>query len=500
MTTADVAQPVAASDEPTFLERTVDRMNPILVREIQQALSGRAFQAMLALSTFAVVALGLVFAWYGSSGEVHGRGSFVACVSCLAPLVLFLLPMQAFASMRQEVAGGGADQLALTRLGPLRIVTGKIAAGFVQFLVFLAVFAPVMAMTFLLRGVDVPTIALVLLFATLSSLAANSLCIALAPIGSARPVQQLLQGLTAAGLMVATFSCIVGSDDIVSGITWLLRGTDGSKVFLTIVLWYVVGITLCAIIGTTALSHPHENRSTPFRVFAVVAVPLFVAWLWFLVSGPGALGSALPMLAMMLALFLSPLWLWAVCEDAPMSPRVRTLVPTSSLWVLSVPFLPGGQRGVLFTWVLAALSLGFVVLATSHFRSSSYIDFDRAVVSWCYVVIFAAIGRGIRSRLGPGSRRSVLAFVLTVVVVALGSLLPLGIELVFTSRISGDWSAIHVLNPFFTIERMNHVRGVVAPLVAAAGLAMLACVPGVIAGTREVAQAASERRRRARAV
>ena len=150
-------------------ERVLDRFNPILVREIQQAVSGRAFLITVSVSLTCVVLVAMLIAW-GDSGTQIGREAFIWTLRLFTPVAIFFVPLQAFISTRHEVSGGTAEHLLLTRLRPGAIVRGKLFAAMVQFIVFVSLFAPLMALTFLLRGVDVPTIAVLLALGCLGCL------------------------------------------------------------------------------------------------------------------------------------------------------------------------------------------------------------------------------------------------------------------------------------------------------------------------------------------
>lgn len=496
MTDVDVGQGVRLD----WAERMSDRCSPILVREVQQALSGRAFLGTLASAVVTVVILALVFAWFGQDDERAGREAFAWCVACLSPIVILIVPLQSFASMRQEVSGGTAEQLLMTRLRPSRIVLGKALAGLAQFVLFLGVFAPLMALTFLLRGVDVPTIAITLLFAVLSSVAANVFAIAMASVGGSRVVQQAMQALASAGLFIGTFAAMAGAYELPREIGRLVSAPDFWLIMTSIAGAYVVGTWLFAMIATASLAHAYENRSSPFRGFALGMLLLLGAWL-LMVMEPRHLDEAPGFLSMFFALCLMPFWLWAASEEPGLSPRVRTLVPRSRLLALAAaPFLPGGNRGLVYCALLAAVGVGvgFVV----PWLAGQPVDREAGLacaLAWMYLPILALLARAIRSRLPSGRKYSLFAFSGTLLAVLLFSILPIVVHLFADDRID-RWHVGHVLDPFFTVaEGTRRSSDAIFFLTPIAGVCLLLSIPWMIRGIREVTDASRARPRRVRA-
>ncbi|MBK9129902.1 MAG: hypothetical protein IPM13_19305, partial [Phycisphaerales bacterium] len=132
--------PDDVDDRPGLLARLSDRLNPILVRELQQAFSARAFMFVIGLSLVAILVFALVVALQGDHVVGDGRDVFTAVLMVMAPVLMLTLPMQAFNSMQVELREGAIDQLQMSELSPRRIVRGKLLAISVLIAMFLAVF------------------------------------------------------------------------------------------------------------------------------------------------------------------------------------------------------------------------------------------------------------------------------------------------------------------------------------------------------------------------
>ncbi|MBI5851965.1 MAG: hypothetical protein HZB39_13205 [Planctomycetes bacterium] len=483
-----------------FAERFSDRLNPILIRELHQSLGGRVFIGTLSLACFAIVALALAFTWASGGEQRNGADLLTGCTSCLAVLCLIIVPMQAFTSTRQEVSGGTAAQLLMTRLRPRRIVSGKLAAAMLQFALFLSVFAPLIAITYLLGGIDVPTILVLLVFAVLASITAVAFAVAMATISATRQLQHLIQALTLAGLFVAGFSAMIGSWGLVRELSQLVRFDEFWIVFTSTVLMFAAGAVLCGMIAAASLAHAYENRSTGFRLFAFGLLLAVMPWCLFVLPGI-AIDEAPAFISATLALVLAPFWLWANCEDASLSPRVRTLVPRgSALAAAATPFLPGGQRGFVFTLLLAGLGIGVGLLTPLlggvHAQREGR---DICLVSWSYVVLYAAIARLLRTRLRRGRAGSILAFALVLAIAIAAPIAVLIVDLFLFSDVT--WHLGHLTNPIFTIDQINrHPRAWIGLPIGAGALALLLGAVNARSGFREVSVASRERRELAKRV
>ncbi|MCC7139564.1 MAG: hypothetical protein IT460_14165 [Planctomycetes bacterium] len=495
----------AARLDATLGERLSDRLNPILVREVQQAMNGKTVVVALALALLAIVLTGLAVASDGNAGRRDGWDAFVTGMRVLAPLLLLVVPVQSFLSMRQEVTAGTVEHLLLSRLTPGAIVRGKLAAAAVEIVLFFSVFAPLLALTYLLRGVDVPTIAAALGLLFLYALGACAFGVA----GGALCRWSAFRALP---LIVVCLGLMLGSAIVTAGMEFLVRDVArdlrrGGSAFREAMFWFVPAVAclpFCALVASAALAHPYENRSTWFRVFAVAALGLLPTWVaWDLASRPYAtpdLGKVVPHVVLACAVATLPFWLFAVTEPDRFTPRVRTLVPRHRvLALLCAPFLPGGARGFLWTVFLA---LGAFLLAwglpLAVGTQAQPVALERTATAWCYVVVYAGVARLLRNRFADPGRGAVFARIAFPVVLLLVTLLP-SVSDLFLPAGSAP-AAVHALSPFRALG--DHLVGDLpwlrAAVAAAAALVLLLQAPAIARGLRETLAASAERRARAR--
>jgi hypothetical protein len=235
-------------------------------------------------------------------------------------------------------------------------------------------------------------------------------------------------------------------------------------------------------------------------VFASAGLVLTFVWLGFVLPGTGAddVGPGIGLTAAAVGVFF---WLFAVTEEEELSPRVWTLVPRRRFFaILSIPFLPGGGRGFLFTLIFGILAiLGSALYPRlAGGRAPDRVLFDHVCLAWLYAVIYAGIGRILRSWCGPGPARTRRARLLMLGVFTLAIMGPILLTVMIDEGLR-RWSFLHILNPIWTLaEHGSRGQGIRIDtvLMLLAALAILLNTPAMVRGAREVMAASKERRAR----
>lgn len=478
------------------LDRLNDRLNPVFVRDLQQALNGRAFQALLLVSVLAVATIGAIIGMDYRAGAPYGRTAFQYVMVAFTPIIVLVVPLQAFTSMRREIRAGTAELLLLTSLRPSEIVRGKLLAAFVQYGLWLSVFAPLLALTFLLRGVSVAEIGVAILLSSLLCLAATGLAVALGAFARGGAQATLMSGLAAVALAVAT---VPATMFMTFGImqAGFYTGALRSLEFLgSAVLAASAAVLLLALCAQAQLTHAHENRSTAFRAFFVGACFVVLAWTVAIVP-KSDLDVAFPIGAAVLLIGGSLFFLFASTEEEALSPRVRAHVPRSPLAAaLAYPFLPGRGRGLAFALLSAAALVVVGTRASELFGAGPPRSQERQLVWMCalYGIFYAAVGCILRALFGKFSRPNAVARLLTVIVLLVACAFPAVLQAIAGSQ---KWSPIQILNPFWTIDATGRGVGYEWLLGVLTFAALLPCIPSMAAGLHDVRAASAARRRRA---
>ncbi|MBL8728113.1 MAG: hypothetical protein JNM25_06765 [Planctomycetes bacterium] len=486
-----------------------DRLNPILVREVQQAVKGRLFvlTVLLVLLLSVVVATGVV--GDGGADQRAGRNVFDAGLTLLVPLLLFVVPMGAYQSMRLELRSGIVEQLLLSRLRPRSIVSGKLLAAMVQFLLYVSILAPLLATSYLLRGVDLPTIVVSLVFALVFCVAATAAAISAAAQGVTPAMQSVAQVVAAFGFGMLTFGLMgfVGSGEYTRDLGWLMRRAEFSMVMSGIVLGCGVGATLSALTAQSFLLHAFENRATGFRLFLFAMPPLALAWLWLFVDARHWDDALHPLVFFATLLGIAfGVFMWT--EQKELSPRVRAHVPRrAALALLAAPFLPGRDRGVACLLLYLGLVVGLAALALPGGPTRvvapgvTITDWGRGftrmtLFAAAFGVIYLSLAKLVRGRLPASVFGNHLARFLLPLLLLAFLLAPMLID-VFTRGGVDGWHLGHVMNPFWTIEQFafHPERGPMLSLVLGmAAVCIVLQLRSLVVGVREVLAASAQRR------
>ena len=166
----------------TRLERLGDRFNPIVVKEVRQALKSRQFVGtflLLLLAAWAGSIFGVSYLGesidYGSSAVTFYAGFLFAL--CAASLVI--VPFSTFRSIVEERTETTLELLQITALSPVQIVRGKTLSAMVQVLVYYCAIAPFIAFTALLPGFDVVHVAFSLVMLLITALCFSMVALAI---------------------------------------------------------------------------------------------------------------------------------------------------------------------------------------------------------------------------------------------------------------------------------------------------------------------------------
>jgi hypothetical protein len=342
-----------------------DLLNPIVVKELRQAVKSRIVMAALLLFLLiqlSILLLNLSFADRRTIDQVNwqaGREIFQILQGILLGTCMLLIPAYAGVRLAAERSDTNVDLLFISTLRPRGIIAGKLQAAVVLILLIFSACAPFMTFTYLLRGIDIPSIVLVLVLDFLIVLLATQGAIFLGAI-PANAAVKLFLGLLGLGLLGALFS---GTMEISIE---LLRFGWGGRLD-SVEFWLNIGAVAITIVATIGLfftwsvaivSPPSANRALPVR--------LYVLGFWLVTGGLAALLThrlrlpfPLYVWEAALVVLLCTQILVAINERERWGLRVRRTIPRR-WWLRGPAFLTysGSAGGVLFAVLLLALTLG----------------------------------------------------------------------------------------------------------------------------------------------
>jgi hypothetical protein len=452
----------------TRLAALAERANPILVKETRQALKSRQF-----VVTFLVV---LVACWIVSFAGVAligpqiyyaaaGGEMLVAYYAILAFPLAVIVPYTAFRSLASEQEENTYDLLSITSLTSKQIITGKLWSAVVQMLVYLSAVSPCIAFTFLLRGVDVLSTALLLGAALLGSLGLSMFSLF---VGASSRVKHT-QIVTSVGLVLALFGAFWGAIGL--AVVTVYEGVDRDPelwiVLFVLATIYVTTFGLLHAAAAAQISFASENRSTPLRRWMMAQQACFIgglAGMAYVIGDDWRAAAELNEAGfLMAAAYWYAMGALMTSEWPHLSRRVQRSLPQSDLGRMFLSFFnPGPGAGYMFAvanLTTVALIAFLVSAITDASGGPGWLRFETVgfviVLTWSYVVGYLGLGRLLINFLRRWMFVSLTAgFLFHVILVLAGVGIPMTIQMASRSLRNNDYTLLQMTNAFWTIEEL----------------------------------------------
>jgi len=490
-----------------FLVYAGDWLNPILVKETRQAL--KSFQFTI---TFVLL---LVACWVVTIGGVavigprifysaDGGTLLLWYYAVLAFPLIVVVPYAAFRSLVAEREDNTYELLSITSLKPRQIISGKLASSVVQMAVYFSAITPCVAFTYLLRGVDVPTIAVLLTYTFFESLGLSMLAILLATVSQQRFAQVFVSvALVAFLLWLFSTSVFDLASDIIQ-YNYSYWGAEGFWIFTSaLATLYVTFFALAYFAAAAMITFTSENRSTPLRICMLVQQAAFVGWMGFAWIASDFILLPLLLLATFAAAYWYVMGTLLTAERPGMSQRVKRRLPRSFLGRVFFSWMnPGPASGYMFvvanaTTIVVICFLGMTVSALSGKGPGPWPGADALfyllIVGWAYLVAYLGLGMLIVGVVRRVAVVTMLASILIHFLVLLaGSGIPTAVQLMSVELRYVEYSLLQITNPIWSL--MHLAEGGVPPesqvliliIPAAAVCVLLLNLRGVVRELREV--------------
>jgi hypothetical protein len=443
-----------------------DWINPIVVKELRQAVQSRfVVSALLALLCIQLSAIGIyLYTTRSSILDIDaGRQVFMLLNGILLFISMLFVPLYTAIRLVSERSDSNVDLLFITTIKPRSIIAGKLLASIILTILIFSACLPFMAFTYFLRGIDLPSIFIVLAigFGIVIACTQMSIFVAAVPINR---VSKIILGLIELWFL---FTIFVGA---MAAVNRLLQIGVGSR-FGDWNFWQaVIGFSSFGgfVSGTffvlsIALITPHAaNRALPVRLFITLAwgtlfvVALIISWfdkdhdpvsIWVTILCP----------VFAIALFAG------ASERDRLGRRVLRSVPKSRLKRALAFFLfSGSANGVLWAstgiCLTLALAWGWSKLYPSYSSHNSLISGLKwlgamCLYLFCYNLTAILLRRHLFFRVG-----SELTWLISAILITMGSLIPF-----FTGYLlfySDEWLKTEHLkwlvgNPFAWDDKQN---------------------------------------------
>ena len=470
MSTANVTPEAAEqpnTSAPSFwqsmdqkLETLGEYLNPILVKETRQALKSRQFAvtfALVLLTSWIWSLLAIYFRYPGILYSPDGPFLMVGYLDILLFPLLVIIPFSAFRSLASEREDGTFELLSISTLSPRQIIIGKLISSIVQMLVYLSALAPCLAFTYLLRGIDIVTIAYVLLCAFLASVLLSGVGLVLACVTRQRHWQSALSVIVILlFIFLFVIGLVVSYASVYEDTGW--REYDNLDFWATTVALctvYVSYLYLIIEVASSQITFESENRSAGIRCGLLLQHFLAIGWMGYLAIRFPREEEILMVLMTILCLHWFIMGSFINGESPSLSPRVKRSIPNllaDRIWRNWL--LPGPDRGYLF--VVTSLVSGLLIVSglawANTLTSLSTSDalhimlYSAGLIG--YTIVYLSLGRVILRLLNLVFRADVFVSVILHLILLMGGvMLPLGFQ-VLTNR-TMDRNFHHWTNPFW---------------------------------------------------
>lgn len=255
-----------------IIEKIDDHLNPIIVKELRQVVRGKFFWGVLVLFLgFQCAVLSLSLADQSVSNTNVGAETLTFLFGILFLGCFTVIPLYSgfrFAKERQE---NSEELLFITTITPHSIIWGKFAATMAFILLIFSAFAPFMAMTFFLSGVDMPMMFLILFLGLIFCASGTIMQLALGSLARDGNIFNLLRGV---GLFVQV-SLFFSLTGIVSEILRFgaIRTFGSGNLYYAVatLVFFVLSFTYFFYLAAAAVVSPAgTNIMKPVRRFLTI--------------------------------------------------------------------------------------------------------------------------------------------------------------------------------------------------------------------------------------
>jgi hypothetical protein len=344
--------------------RLDDRLNPIAVRELRQAVRARYVSSLLLVFLFGqVITLAVIVLGRGAWNptESLGQRAFVILYGILIGGSMLCGPV--YVAVRHAVESFASDT-DLTTVMPLRaatVVWGRVSTALALVALMFGASAPFLLFTYMLRGVDLSVILALLVGGFVGTAVVAQIVVFLTSVPAPFPVlfRPLLSLVSFGVSFLAAFGIIAVADSLalygasLPGITpgqwWLAASAMLLLGLLSFGFFFVLSLGVSL--------HRTANRALPVRGYMTVTWPItlavFVAWSLVL-NRPGPVRAWMAVWCGLLVIGLGV----AVSERDALRPRLARMIPTGR-WRRCFAFLlySGAAGGVVWCSLMMGLTL-----------------------------------------------------------------------------------------------------------------------------------------------
>lgn len=366
-------------------DRIDEATSPVIVKEIRQAVRGRFIVAVLlfflAVQLLTMGIALLVNAVSGTNLEqtAVGRPVFLTIFGILIGTCIVCIPAYTGIRLAAERSDVNVDLLFITSLEPRSIILGKLGSAMILTLLIYSACVPFLAFTYFLRGVDFPSIAILLAMGFLAVSVMTSIAITLATIPVTRPFKIIIGlGMLSMGFPTIPILIALSFQFMQGGGGGMLNSRDFWIGAGTTVAFVVAACTVLLALATAMVTPPAANRARPVRIV------LTIFWL-VTALGAGAISWNIRRIEPMVAWLVFQTGLLTLCmavassERRELGARVTRNIPTSpGARALAFPFYSGSLSGLAWSVMMFLATIAVILAAGQALGASGSTHTDAA--------------------------------------------------------------------------------------------------------------------------
>ena len=349
-------------------QKVNDWLNPIVVKELRQAVQGKfLIVVLICFLCLQLLTVGLFLTDESVKTSYRaGQNVFQFLLGILLGTCLLFVPAYTGIRLASERTDANIDLLFITTLRPSSIIWGKFFAGIVLTILLYSACMPFMTFTYLLRGVDLPSV-FILLALDFIVVAVSIQCGILIGCLPANRALKVILGVAWLVVTVVAFITLLVAmfapgGLLTSGLGSQLNSWNFWRGALAVLVGGAVFIGLLALLSIALISPVSVNRALPVRIFATAAWILtgIGAAIWGIGGSdfrPIVVWATVHILLHSIGLFI------AVSERENLGQRVRRTIPRRwFLRPLGFLFYSGDAGGVAWSSLMIILTLLFIAL------------------------------------------------------------------------------------------------------------------------------------------
>jgi hypothetical protein len=473
-----------------FLNWREWELNPVVIKELRQSVRSWAVTGMLLLFLVVLFCTALTFlitqSFELSVNQRLGGQIFQVFTGILTGASLLFIPLYVGIRLAAERQDSNLDLLYITTLTPSRIIRGKFLCGAYMTVLFFSACMPFMAFTNLLRGVDLPTVAFILLclFLVVCVMIQVAIFLACLPVSKLFKVLIGLAGLAA--MFPVTAMVTAGFFQMMrSGVGSMMGGARFWTISLTVTGLVLAAVVLLYLLSVALISPLSANRALPLRGYLTgIWIAGFVACGYWAFKMRNA-QLILPWVIITLVIMAVALVV-VISNQDQLSLRVRRKIPASSAKrALAFLFYNGAAGGLVWISLIVTLTVvtawvalhllpewrhGFTTMVPENLDAFDIEIGATVLYGFAYALTALFIHRQFLARRSPK-----LAGIFFVLLPAIWALLP-NVALFFTNRLSFRAMEATQLGNVFNLLSVRDRDQRIAHLICATAWFVLALI------------------------